>query len=180
MADSIITSNLFSILDISSNLVNSSSHTAGALKIGAFARQILNDEPKKAEIYLHGSFAKTHKGHGTDKAIIAGIMNFSNDDERIKQSLEIANDIDLDFSFILEDLGNCHPNTAKIILEGKDTKRHEIIGESIGGGEIVITSIDGIDVSITTKMYNLIVSHEDRLGLISKVIKSPRLARETS
>ena len=100
----------------------SSSHTAGAVRIGKYARSILGNIPVKAEIHFSGSFAKTYKGHGTDKAVIAGILGMDTDDARIRISMEIAKEEGLDFSFTEVDISDAHPNTAEIILT--DAKRH--------------------------------------------------------
>jgi len=111
----------------------SSSHTAGALQIAKHARGLLGTQPLSAEITLYNSFAKTHKGHSTDVAIIGGILDFDTDDENIPFALQIAKDLGIDFTFILTEDETLHPNTAKIIL--KDNIRTlEIEGKSIGGG----------------------------------------------
>ena len=127
----------------------SSSHTAGAVRLGRMAFKILGEPAVKAEISLSGSFAKTGRGHGTDKALIAGIMGFLPDDERIRNALEIAKRHGLDYSFESVNIRDAHPNTAKIYLIGVTGRTAKLIGASIGGGNIRVTNIDGYDVDIT-------------------------------
>lgn len=147
----------------------SSSHTAGAVRIGLMARKILGEEPVQATIELHGSFAQTYKGHGTDKAIIAGIMGFATDDERIKDALSIAVSIGLKYQINTTDLGDAHPNTAVIYLIGEAGRMTKLVGASIGGGNIRITNIDEYDVELTGQYHTLISIHHDRPGIITKV-----------
>lgn len=147
----------------------SSSHTAGAARIGLMARKILGEEPLQATIELHGSFAQTYKGHGTDKAIIAGIMGFATDDERIKDALSIAVSNGLKYQINTTDLGDVHPNTAVIYLIGESGRMTRIVGASLGGGNIRITNIDGYDVELMGQYHTLISIHQDRPGVITKV-----------
>jgi L-serine dehydratase len=147
----------------------SSSHTAGAVRIGLMARKILGEEPLQATIELHGSFAQTYKGHGTDKAIVAGIMGFATDDERIKDALSIAVSNGLKYQINTTDLGDVHPNTAVVYLIGKSGRMTRIVGTSVGGGNIRITNIDGYDVELTGQYHTLISIHHDRPGVITKV-----------
>ena len=149
----------------------SSSHTAGAVRLGMMARKILGEEPVKATIGFHGSFAQTYRGHGTDKAVIAGIMGFSTDDERIKKSLSIAEEIGLDYQFNRIDLGDVHPSTAVIYLTGKAGRTTRIVGSSIGGGNVLITQIDGYAVELTGRYPTLINIHRDQPGIITQVTK---------
>lgn len=147
----------------------SSSHTAGAVRIGMMARKILGEEPVQATIELHGSFAQTYKGHGTDKAIIAGIMGFATDDERIKDALSIADSKGLKYQINTIDLGDAHPNTAVIYLIGEAGRMSKLVGASIGGGNIRITNIDEYEVELTGQYHTLISIHHDRPGVITKV-----------
>lgn len=147
----------------------SSSHTAGAVRIGKYSGSILGETPIKAEIYLSGSFAKTYKGHGTDKAIIAGILGMETDDIRIRNSMEIAKKRDLDFNFYETEIDGAHPNTALIKLTGKSGKTVSVQGASIGGGNILLTKINDTQVSISGKSTTLIVHHLDKPGMISDV-----------
>jgi L-serine dehydratase len=149
----------------------SSSHTAGAVRLGKIARKILNEKPVSAHIQLSGSFARTYRGHGTDKAIIAGIMDMQTYDERIRNSLEIAHEQHLDFSFTIQDIPDTHPNTARITLTGDKGGTGTMEGCSIGGGNILVTEINGTDVSFSGEYNTLIILHHDRPGTIAAVTK---------
>lgn len=147
----------------------SSSHTAGAVRLGRVAWKILGERAVKAGIQLSGSFAQTYRGHGTDKALIAGIMGMHSDDERIRRSLEIAAEEGLAFSFEEEDIPGAHPNTARICLEGENGAGCVIQGASIGGGNILVTEINGMSVSFTGQYNTLLVLHYDKPGTIAAV-----------
>ena len=126
----------------------SSSHTAGANRIGRYAREILNEEPKKVTIQLSGSFKDTYKGHGTDKAIVAGLLGYKEDDERIRNSIEIARDEGREFDIIEKDIEYAHANTARIMMKRSDGSQVTVQGASIGGGNIMITRINDVNVAI--------------------------------
>jgi L-serine dehydratase len=147
----------------------SSSHTAGAVRLGQLARKILGERAVKADIQLSGSFAQTYRGHGTDKALIAGIMGMFSDDERIRNSLDIAAEEGLEFSFRPQDIPGTHPNTARIILTGENGAGCEIQGASIGGGNILVTEINGMAVSVTGQYNTLLILHHDKPGTIATV-----------
>ena len=147
----------------------SSSHTAGAVRIGKYARSVLGKTPVKAVIRFSGSFAKTYKGHGTDKAVIAGILGMDTDDSRIRNSMQIATEEGLDFTFIEEDIDGAHPNTAEITLTDADGRSALIQGASIGGGNIVINKINDTEVSISGKSDTLVSPHDDVPGMIAVV-----------
>ena len=147
----------------------SSSHTAGAVRIGRTARKILNDKPVSARILLSGSFAQTYRGHGTDKALIAGSMGFHSHDERIPKALEIAKEEGIEYSFEITDIPDSHPNTACVELKGENGTTCIIRGSSIGGGNIVITEINGQAVFFTGQYNTLLVIHQDRPGTIAAV-----------
>ena len=147
----------------------SSSHTAGAVRIGKYARSVLGKKPVKAVIRFSGSFAKTYKGHGTDKAVIAGILGMDTDDSRIRNSMQIATEEGLDFIFIEEDIDGAHPNTAEITLTDADGRSALIQGASIGGGNIVINKINDTEVSISGKSDTLVIPHDDVPGMIAVV-----------
>lgn len=149
----------------------SSSHTAGAVRIGKYARSILGTTPIFALIRFSGSFAKTYKGHGTDKAMIAGILGMETDDARIPISMEIAEKMGLEFTFEKTEIDGAHPNTAEIILKDADGKEILVRGTSIGGGNIIINKINNTVVSISGKSDTLIVPHEDVPGMIAVVTK---------
>ena len=146
----------------------SSSHTAGAARIGLIARQLFGRQPEKATIYLHGSFAATGKGHGTDKALVAGLLGMKPDDLRIPDSFEIAKEWGMDFTIEPKDLRDAHPNTAQILMETGE-KKMTIQAFSIGGGRIRVKKLDGIDVNFSGESNTLIVRNVDQPGRITEV-----------
>jgi len=147
----------------------SSSHTAGAVRIGMMARLLLGEEPKMAMISLHGSFAHTHKGHGTDIAIIGGILGFRPDDERIRLSFLLAQEAGLIFAFSKDDIPDAHPNTAVIALTSSKGNQITMQGSSIGGGNIEINKLNGKNVLITGHNPAIIVEYQDIPGRIAKI-----------
>lgn len=147
----------------------SSSHMAGAARIGRYALNILGTEPVRADIYFSGSFAKTYKGHGTDKAIVAGILGMDTDDPGIKYSFDTAEHRGLEFYFHTCEIENSHPNTAFVVLTSEKGRKVEVQGASIGGGNIIITKINGTPVEITGKFTTMIVLHKNIPGMISDV-----------
>ena len=147
----------------------SSSHTAGAVRIGKYARGILGEPVRTADIYFSGSFAKTYRGHGTDKAIVAGLMGMDTDDLRIRSSLELAKEAGMAFTFRTTDIEDAHPNTVLIRLIGNSGKTQEVEGASVGGGRISIRRINGTPVDITRDATTLLVYHLDTPGMISDV-----------
>ena len=150
----------------------SSSHTAGAVRIGYVASRLLEDEPVKADIVLHGSFATTGVGLGTDKALIAGLLGMAPDDIRIPQSFELADKKGLSFSFTNKTLKDAHPNTAVLILVGKNGRQLEIQAASIGGGRIMIHKLDGVSVVFSAEKPTLIVYNQDQPGYVAQVTTS--------
>lgn len=147
----------------------SSSHTAGAVRIGFLARKLLEEEPKTAHIILHGSFATTGSGHGTDKALIAGLLGMKPDDIRIPNSFEIAQKKGIVFSFETKTVKDAHPNTAILSLVGKTGKKVEMQASSIGGGRIMLNKLDGIDVNFSAERPTLVVHNIDMPGHVAKV-----------
>ncbi|MDO5649024.1 MAG: L-serine ammonia-lyase, iron-sulfur-dependent subunit beta [Gallicola sp.] len=147
----------------------SSSHTAGAVKIANTALYIAGEGFKKVEFILYGSFAKTYKGHGTDKALLAGIMGFLPDDERIRDSFEIAKENGIRYEFSTSEDHTIHANTVKIILTYEDGSVSEIVGASIGGGNILITNINGIKIEFNSKYPTILLKYKEQLGIIAKV-----------
>ncbi len=147
----------------------SSSHTAGAVRLGLMARKILGETAVRAEIHFHGSFAHTYRGHGTDKAVVAGILGFLPDDVRIRDALDIARKHGLDYSFQTVHLEGAHPNTAVIYLIGVTGRIARVRGASIGGGNILISNIDGYEVELTGQYPALVTIHRDRPGVITQV-----------
>ncbi|MFE8699036.1 L-serine ammonia-lyase, iron-sulfur-dependent subunit beta [Cytobacillus sp. FJAT-54145] len=146
----------------------SSSHTAGAARIGRVARSLFGREPKWAKISFYGSFAKTYKGHGTDVAIVGGLLDFDTFDERIINSIEMANKLGINIEFIEEDAITDHPNTARIVI-GDDHAELELVGISIGGGKIEITELNGFELKLSGHHPAILVVHNDRFGAIASV-----------
>lgn len=147
----------------------SSSHTAGAVRIGYIARELLQDEIASADIYLHGSFATTGKGHGTDKALIAGLLGMKPDDIRIPNSFMVAGKQGLRFTFQTKNIKDAHPNTALLMLTGKSGRTLEVQTASIGGGRIMIQKLDGIEVNFSSEKPTLIVHNLDQPGHVAEV-----------
>jgi L-serine dehydratase len=146
----------------------SSSHTAGAARIGRVARSIFGREPKWASISLYGSFAQTYKGHGTDVALIGGILDFDTDDERIIKAIDIATEKGMKISFVEEDAITDHPNTARVFI-GDDQGELELVGISIGGGKIEIIELNGFELKLSGHHPAILVVHNDRFGAIANV-----------
>ena len=147
----------------------SSSHTAGAVRLAKVASIIAGKNIMSVKFVLHGSFAKTYKGHGTDKALIAGILGMDPWDDRLKDSMNIAKEAGLKVEFAFADLGDVHPNTVKFVITKKSGRVIEIIGSSVGGGNILIFKVDGEAVEFTGNYPTIIVRHKDIPGMISKV-----------
>ena len=147
----------------------SSSHTAGAVRIGNIARKLLGEEVQKAEIFFHGSFQLTGKGHGTDKALLAGLMGMAVDDSRIPYSFDVADARGLEYVIKGIDLGDAHPNSVKINLTGVNGKEREIVACSIGGGQIQIREIDGLSVRFGGDYPTLIIRNQDIPGQVQQV-----------
>lgn len=147
----------------------SSSHTAGAVRIGKVVHSIFGQIPDEVTFHLYNSFAKTYQGHGTDKALVAGIMGFDTDNPDIKNSLEIAHQKGIKIYWdILKDSNAPHPNTVKITVK-KGDKSMSITGISIGGGNIQVTELNGFSVSLSMNTPTLIIVHQDIPGMIAKV-----------
>lgn len=150
----------------------SSSHTAGAARIAFLARKMLNSTLKKVQFTLYGSFAKTYHGHGTDRALLGGIMGFGTDDMRIRDSFEIAKDIGLDFSFVPNEIEtDVHPNTVDILMANENGDHIMIRGESLGGGKARICRINDVEVDFTGEYSTLIVIQKDKPGVVTYITK---------
>ncbi len=149
----------------------SSSHTAGAVRLGLAARALLGSgQPVRATLGLHGSFAATGHGHGTRLALVAGLLGFPPDDDRLVGSFAIAEAKGLQFTFADIDLGeDFHPNGVSIDLESANAERHLLLGASIGGGEIRIVAIDRFETHLHGSVPTIIIWHQDRLGFLSAV-----------
>ena len=169
---------MISILDIIGPVMvgPSSSHTAGACRIGLFARALLGIPPAEAEVELHGSFARTGVGHGTDRAIAGGLLGFRPDDERLRESLVLAEAAGLRIEFKNTRLrGEHHPNTTRITVRAHQ-QQARILGSSIGAGRILITEIDGFPVEVTGSSPVLVFIAQDVPGIVAAV--STALARQ--
>ncbi len=147
----------------------SSSHTAGAVRIGLITRRLLGERPVDAKILLHGSFASTGAGHGTHQAIVAGILGLAPDDLRIPDSYALAQEEGLSFTFGECQLKNVHPNSALITLTGENGGTVKVGASSPGGGRIRVFSVDGMAVSFSGRLPTLLVRNADRPGYVSRV-----------
>jgi len=147
----------------------SSSHTAGAARLGKIAMSIAGEDIAEVTFLLHGSFAKTYKGHGTDRALVAGILGMEPSDERLRNSMDIAREKQIKFLFKEADLGDVHPNTVKFVMRTIDDKYCEVMGSSIGGGSIQIIEVNDNEVDFTGMYETLIVAHKDAPGVINSV-----------
>ncbi|SUM77946.1 L-serine dehydratase beta subunit [Staphylococcus saprophyticus] len=146
----------------------SSSHTAGAVRIGLVARDLFNQLPKQADIYLYGSFMETYKGHGTDVALVGGLLGYDTDDDRIQTSLETVEEAGMKVNFIEMAEERSHPNTAIINMRDGD-KEISVEGVSIGGGKIEVVAINGFNIAISGNYPALLVFHKDTFGTIGRV-----------
>jgi L-serine dehydratase len=147
----------------------SSSHTAGAVRLGRLARSVFGQTPAAARITLHGSFASTGHGHGTDLALVAGLLGYAPDDERIRVADAEAVRAGLAVTFDVGDLGEVHPNTARIEMTAPDGRSVTVQGSSVGGADVLLTAIDDFDVSISGELPVLVVEHHDQPGVIASV-----------
>ena len=148
----------------------SSSHTAGAVRIGRMGRTLLGSDPVQADIGLYGSFAETGKGHGTDRALVGGILGFLPDDERIRDSFQYAKAAGLKYEFIENTIEkDIHPNTVDILLHCENDHTIKLRGESIGGGNAVIRQLNGIDIALSGAYSTLIVHHRDKKGVLAYI-----------
>lgn len=147
----------------------SSSHTAGAVRLGALARAIVGQRPKDAVIVLHGSFATTGTGHGTDLALVAGLLGMAPDDGRIPNAFEEARASGMTFEFTTDDLGDVHPNTVMFVLDTGASEPLIVRGASLGGGSVIINRIGDYSLELRGDYPTLIVGHIDRPGQISRI-----------
>ena len=150
----------------------SSSHTAGAARIGFLAQKMINGPLKKIEFTLYGSFARTYKGHGTDRALLGGIMGFATDDMRIRNSFEIADHNGLAFSLTTNEIEtDVHPNTVDIHMINEKNQEMTVRGESLGGGKVRIVKINSVQVDFTGEYSAVIVTHQDKPGVVAYITK---------
>ena len=164
---------MVSLLDIIGPVMvgPSSSHTAGACRLGLLARCLVGGTPQRAKIELHGSFARTGEGHGTDKAVVGGLLGFRPDDERLREALDIAERDGLDFHFEKTTLGeeaDVHPNTVRITLERGD-RSAQMMGSSLGAGRVLVTEIDGYPVEVTGNYNTIVLVAEDVKGSVARI-----------
>jgi L-serine dehydratase len=162
---------MVSLLDIIGPVMvgPSSSHTAGACRLGLLARGLVGGTPERARLELHGSFARTGEGHGTDKALVAGLMGFRPDDDRIRTALEIAEREGLDYTFEKTTLDEeAHPNTVRLTLERGD-RRAVMTGSSLGAGRVLVTQIDGFPVEVSGNYHTIVLVAEDTRGSIARI-----------
>lgn len=149
----------------------SSSHTAGAVRIGRMARVLLDEEPVRAEIGLFGSFAETGQGHGTNRALVAGLLGLRPDDMDVPNSFALAGYRGLDFSFHTARLREAHPNTAVLDVTGTSGKNLTLQAASIGGGRIRVEQLNGVEVNFTGTFNTLIIRHQDVAGEVANVTR---------
>ena len=148
----------------------SSSHTAGAVRIGRVVNKLMDGQtPEKLEIILSGSFAQTYRGHGTDRALLAGIMGFHSDSPEIRDALEIAKERGINYEFVKKDLPGAHPNTARITYTLADGSTGSAQAASVGGDNIRVDLINGMKVDFSGESNTLLVMHLDRPGVIAAV-----------
>ncbi|WP_296254879.1 L-serine ammonia-lyase, iron-sulfur-dependent subunit beta [uncultured Ezakiella sp.] len=161
----------FSLLEILGPIMigPSSSHTAGAARLGRIATTIAGEGFTSVSFLLHGSFAKTYQGHGTDKALLAGVMGFSPSDVRIRDAFKIADEKNLHYEYLETDLGFVHPNTVRIIFHYDDRPDYYVQGSSIGGGNILITDINGTEIEFRGERPTVILKYKDKKGIISRI-----------
>lgn len=160
-----------SIFDIIGPIIigPSSSHTAGAAKLARIGAAIVNKPFHRVEFGLHGSFAKTGIGHGTDKALLAGVLGFRENDENIRSIYEIAAERGLAYKFYETDLGDVHENSCKITLYHDNGSQNEIIASSIGGARIIINELNGARLDASCEMPTIIIRHYDKKGVIGGI-----------
>ncbi len=162
---------MVSLLDIIGPVMvgPSSSHTAGACRLGLIARALVGGTPERAKVELHGSFARTGTGHGTDRAIAGGLLGYHPDDERLRESLAAAEQAGLEISFENTKIrGESHPNTTRITVT-RDGRTASMVGSSLGAGRILVTSIDGFPVDVSGAYTTLVVVAKDLPGIVAKV-----------
>ena len=148
----------------------SSSHTAGAVRLGRVVNKLIDSRTlKRVEITLSGSFAQTYKGHGTDRALLAGIMGYHSYSPEIRDALAIAKDRGIEYTFIKEDIKGAHPNTARIRYFLEDGGEGSMQGASVGGGNILVNQIDGMNVNFNGENNTILVTHQDKPGVIAAV-----------
>ena len=163
---------LMSLLDVIGPVMvgPSSSHTAGACRLALLARHTLLSPPEQATLRLHGSFAKTGKGHGTHLALVAGLLGFFPDDARIPDAMKLAKNANLNVHIESKDLGDVHPNTVQIELKNS-TEHVTVTGSSLGGGLVKVFKVDAFESNFSGSYHTLLIEHEDKPGVIARVAR---------
>jgi L-serine dehydratase len=164
---------MVSLLDIIGPVMvgPSSSHTAGACRLGLLARGLVGGTPERARIELHGSFARTGEGHGTDKALVGGLMGFRPDDDRLRTALEIMEREGLDYRFEKTTLGpegEIHPNSVRLTVERGD-RTSVMVGSSLGAGRVLVNEVDGFPVEVTGNLHTIVIVAEDVTGSVARI-----------
>ena len=147
----------------------SSSHTAGAVRLGLMVRMCWSGNIKKADIYMRGSFATTGSGHGTDRAILAGLLGYMPDDPAVRDGIELARNAGIDFHFYEEDVEGAHPNSARIVISDGEGRTMDAVGASVGGGAVVLQELDGFQVEISGVLPAIIIMNRDVHGVVGAV-----------
>lgn len=147
----------------------SSSHTAGAARIGLITRRLLGEQPVAAALILHGSFAATGRGHGTDRALVAGLLGLPPDDPRLPQSFVLAREAGMDLSVSAAVIRGAHPNTAILRVENREGRVLEVNASSLGGGRVRVNAIDGLEAAFTGDYPTLIIRNQDQPGAVAEV-----------
>jgi len=147
----------------------SSSHTAGAARLGRMVRACWGGEIRKIDIYLRGSFATTGAGHGTDRALLAGLLGRAPDDPAIRDAYKLAKKAGLEFRFFDEDIDGAHPNSARFIVYGEGGRRLEAAGSSVGGGAVCLEELNGFKVNVSGTLPAIIILNHDVKGVVSAV-----------
>lgn len=150
----------------------SSSHTAGAARMGRVARHLLGSQPVRALISLHGSFASTGAGHGTDRAIVAGLLDMAPDDPNLPRSFQLAKAAGMEVFIRTVELRGAHPNTAVLDLTDRMGRTLSVSASSLGGGRIRVNSIDGMEAAFSGELPTVIIRNEDRPGIVSEVSRA--------
>lgn len=148
----------------------SSSHTAGAARLAHVAREIAGDFTR-VTFGLHGSFAQTYRGHGTDRALVAGALGLDEQDERLRTSFEMAKEMGLEVAFYETDIPDAHENTVKMTFYKENGESLEVMGSSVGGGRILITRIGEYPAEITADAPTLVIVWEDKKGMVNRVTR---------
>ena len=147
----------------------SSSHTAGVAKLAKIAASMTGEKIVKVQFLLHGSFQTTYKGHGSDRALLAGILGLGPSDPKLVDAYKLAEEAGLEYEFIPQDLGPVHPNTIKFVMTGESGNVTTLTGSSVGGGEVLVSNFDGIDVNFSGNFFTVIIINKDRPGVVADV-----------